>query len=156
MPSYGHLFAPGDQRGEHLLAYLESLGAGAAGPRLQEGAREAPVAGGSGVAARGRTLFATYCTGCHGAAGRGDGPLAAAFGDRPAMDLGKGAPWLVSWGAGAVPLRDGLARAIRYGIEGTEMPGHETLGEAAIIDLAAYVEEELIAGDGSPGGEVQL
>jgi len=39
--------------------------------------------------ARGATLYAAYCAGCHGPEGRGDGPVAATIGMRP-TDLGSG------------------------------------------------------------------
>lgn len=152
MPSYAHLFVPGDRRGEELVAYLESLGVlgaaeapqpyGTALVRRVSSTRGESASGvvGAGVLARGRALFGLYCATCHGVEGRGDGPLAAALGRKPAMDLRKGAPWLLSWGAGAPPLREELANAIRWGIEGTDMPGHETLGDRDVADLAAWVE----------------
>jgi len=37
--------------------------------------------------ARGATLYAAYCAGCHGSEGRGDGPVAATIGMRP-TDIG--------------------------------------------------------------------
>ena len=43
-----------------------------------------PVAGGYGVAARGRGDYATYCAPCHGSRGGGDGPLAQMLVPRPA------------------------------------------------------------------------
>lgn len=43
-----------------------------------------PVAGGYGVAARGRGDYATYCAPCHGSRGGGDGPLARMLVPRPA------------------------------------------------------------------------
>jgi cytochrome c oxidase cbb3-type subunit 2 len=152
MPSYAHLFAPGDPRGEELVAYLESLGVlgAVAAPQPHDTALARDFSStrrgsasrvvGAGVPARGRALFGLYCATCHGVDGRGDGPLAAALGRKPAMDLRKGAPWLLSWGAGAPPLREELAKAIRWGIEGTNMPGHETLGDRDVADLAAWVE----------------
>ena len=173
MPSYAHLFAPRDPRGEELVAYLESLGVlgaveapqphGNALARSVSSTRGGSASGavGAGVPARGRALFGLYCATCHGVEGRGDGPLAAALGRKPAMDLRKGAPWLLSWGAGAPPLREELAKAIRWGIEGTNMPGHETLGDRDVADLAAWVEvmveEEFIGGAGlaSTPGEVR-
>ena len=48
----------------------------ATGP-IEQGAREAPV---------GSNLFRTYCATCHGASGRGDGPIAAYL-RKPPADL---------------------------------------------------------------------
>lgn len=39
---------------------------------------------------RGGELFAIYCQPCHGEAGRGDGPVAEHFGERPPADLVEG------------------------------------------------------------------
>lgn len=154
MPGYAHLFGPGDRRGEDLVSFLESLGAGAGEDEAAGSApRPKPRGVENGRAWRGRASFATYCVACHGADARGDGPLAEALGRAPAMDLRKGLPWLVSWGAGAPPLREGLAQVIRYGIEGTEMPGHETLDERTVADLAAYVEEVIQLAGAGPRSE---
>jgi mono/diheme cytochrome c family protein len=42
-------------------------------------ARKNPVAADAESLARGKTLFGVYCTPCHGAAGKGDGPVAPRF-----------------------------------------------------------------------------
>lgn len=42
------------------------------------------VAGGAGEGGPGRILYLTYCQSCHGVAGRGDGPAAAALREPPA------------------------------------------------------------------------
>jgi cytochrome c oxidase cbb3-type subunit 2 len=149
MPSYDHLFEAGDRRGEDLVAYLENLGVQDA----HESALRAPSLDAmtpDGDASRGAPAFDLYCARCHGVDGRGGGPLAPVFGSKPAMNLRKGAPWLVSWGAGAPPLHEGLSAVIRHGIAGTEMPGHEALPARTIADIAAYVEQELIPGVRSP------
>ncbi|HEX6203599.1 MAG TPA: cbb3-type cytochrome c oxidase subunit II, partial [Thermoanaerobaculia bacterium] len=133
MPSYAHLVAGGGGRGEDLAAYLASLGAGSERPPAL--VRRPP---GPPSPARGAHLFAAWCSPCHGSGGRGDGPLAAAV-HRPAMDLGKGRPWAISWGPGQEPLEVGVARVVRNGIPGTSMPGHEFLTEQQVADLAAHV-----------------
>lgn len=133
MPSYRHLFAGDGRRGSDLVAYLATLGAGGERPAAAPPRPPRPAS-----IARGRHLFAAWCAPCHGAAGRGDGPLAAAL-HRPAMDLAKGPPWSVSWGAGQPPLEEGLARVVRQGIPGTSMPGHEWLSDQQVADLAAFV-----------------
>jgi mono/diheme cytochrome c family protein len=48
---------------------------------FQQGAR--PAAAGNGID-EGRIQFITYCSSCHGSAGRGDGPVADALKVRPA------------------------------------------------------------------------
>lgn len=48
-------------------------------------ARKNPVPAGPESAARGAKLYAVYCTPCHGAGGKGDGPVTPRF--MPAPDL---------------------------------------------------------------------
>ena len=142
MPSYPTLFAHGSTRGDDLVAYLSSLGAALARERY-EVTRTAPL---SDLASRlataspkhGAMLFARHCAPCHGGNGRGNGPLAEAM-RTPAMDLTRDQFTLVSWGAGSEPLDLGLARAIRFGIANTSMPGHETLGDREVADLVVFV-----------------
>jgi len=70
MPSYAHLFE--DERGEALVAYLNSLGRGGEEERwrLVQDASFGSLDGGS--ATRGEILFGRYCAVCHGAEGTGD------------------------------------------------------------------------------------
>ena len=139
MPAYGHLFDGGDRRGQDLVAYLESLGARWSGERhLEVQTFDPPGELGEGDAARGAETFGRHCATCHGSDGRGDGPLASEV-DGRALDLGKPGFWLVSWGAGRGSLGEGLARLIRWGLPGSDMPGHETLRADQIADLVAYV-----------------
>ena len=160
MPSYAHLFAAGDRRGADLVAYLDSLGSGTGEARWRTISswplRPLPA----GSAGRGGRLFALYCAACHGAGGRGDGPLAAAV-RRPAMDLAKGGFWLVSWqaaeagggsaGTAAGPRLDReLARLVRFGLAGSPMPGHEWLTRRQVADLVAFVHT-LADGNGTDG-----
>lgn len=142
MPSYDHLFADDSRRGDDLVAYLASLGTKNQEP-WYAGVRAIDVgtAAHDGSPAPGRKLFGDYCAPCHGAVGRGDGPLAAEV-YRPAMNLQKGAFWLIDQGTGdAEPRREGLARLIKFGMPGTSMPGHEYLTDDQIADLVAFVDD---------------
>jgi len=146
MPPYAHLFAEGERRGEDLIAYLMSLGAGDEVARYQAiRAQRFDPDPATGDAGAGRRLFLHWCLPCHGVEGRGDGPLAALFA-RPAANLRKGPLWSVSWGAGAEPLAIGVARVVKFGLAGTSMPGHETLRDAEVADLVAYVLSLVDAG----------
>ncbi len=133
MPSYAHLFAPGERRGDDLVEYLASLGAGQGSLRLARLALAAGPTPVGGDAAFGQRRFAALCAACHGASGRGDGPLAAHF-PQPALDLTRER-------LNRVADRDlaGLARLIRWGAPGTAMAGHETLSQHEIAGLAAAV-----------------
>jgi cytochrome c oxidase cbb3-type subunit 2 len=137
MPSYAYLAEDG--RDSDLVAYLASLGNGS-GPQHYAAALHEPVpAPGSGDAGRGAPLFARFCSPCHGTTGHGDGPLAPDLGS-PATNLTKGPFWFISWGPGAPPEEEGIARAIRFGIAGTSMPGHEYLSDRDVADLVAAVQ----------------
>lgn len=130
MPSYAHLFAGDGQRGRDLVAYLMSLGARTAVERSKLSAAEPIVPPPLPPSpARGEALFATWCAACHGAGGRGDGPLAGKLND-PFVDLRR--PRLVS--------SVHLTRTIRHGLPPLSMPGHEWFSDQQVADLVAYVE----------------
>lgn len=80
-------------------------------------------------ARRGRELFSANCANCHGALGRGDGPVAATLEDdagRPAppADLTTGL-----WKGGPLPVD--LFRTLSTGMDGTPMPA---FGEGLSIE----------------------
>jgi cytochrome c oxidase cbb3-type subunit 2 len=131
MPSYARLFAPGETRGEDLLAYLQSLGAGTETERAATIAQwsPAPQAIHTATTPAGAALFARLCVQCHGPSGRGDGPAAARLQAKVA-DLS--AP-------GMDRDETRLARLILFGRPGTAMAGHETLADRDVVSLARYV-----------------
>lgn len=136
MPSYAHLFEGDGRRGHDLVAYLMSLGASTAVERWTlTGSETVPTL--SGSAERGRVLFGEYCAVCHGAEGRGDGPLAAKLND-PKANLRKGR--FAALRPGAEPQAVGLARIVRHGLPPTAMPGHEWLTDRQVSDLVAFVQ----------------
>jgi cytochrome c oxidase cbb3-type subunit 2 len=142
MPSYSYLFRNGDPRGPQLIDYLTSLGRETQVERQQliSGYHPSEDLMRSGSSERGAKIFARFCSVCHGPGGEANTELASEFG-RPAMNLRKGSFWIVSWGGDAEPLELGLARLIKFGAVGTEMPGHEWLRDREIADLVAYVLE---------------
>lgn len=135
MPSYAHLFSGADGRGEALVAYLAALGADTIDLRQRQIAAWQPDASAAISPAASAQLFQRLCTPCHGAAGRGDGPLAPQLVLRPA-------DWQTSrWrhvpaGADSEVV---LSRIIKFGILGLAMAGHEYLPDAEIVGLARYV-----------------
>ena len=133
MPSYARLFDGDGQRGHDLVAYLNSLGAATAVERWQLNMEER-VAPRPASAARGASLFAAYCAACHGAEGRGDGPLAASLHD-PYVNLRRPAFHSIRQ-----PDDAAIARVIRHGLPPTSMPGHEWLTARQIADLVAWVK----------------
>lgn len=131
MPSYAHLFEDG--RGEDLVRYLKLSGVGATADVMARAAAWKPD--GSGDGEDGEALFATHCAACHGAEGYGNGALAGLF-IRPPANLAKG-PFI--WTAAGLGQGLRTARAIKFGITGTDMPGHEVLTDAQVNALAAEV-----------------
>lgn len=130
MPSYSHLFS--DDRGDDLVAYLSSLGMEQYGDRLKQIAAWKPNE--TTVGNDGKTRFSMHCAVCHGTTGHGNGSMAGHF-QKPPANLVEG-PFI--WSAENNHSDDRLARIIKFGIPGTDMPGHETLSDQDIATLRAY------------------
>jgi cytochrome c oxidase cbb3-type subunit 2 len=98
-------------------------------------------------------MFARWCAVCHGPTGRGDGELARRF-RKPPANLTDG-PLL--WTAPPDGREPKVARVIKFGLPGTDMPGHEVLTDAQIADLTAYVLRLRRLGEerARPGSAVQ-
>ena len=139
MPRYDRLFKPGDGRGEALVAYLCSLGAQTVPERLESIARWRPSTDAVRLSHSPQAterLYSRLCAGCHGAQGKGDGPLAASLGTTPPDFSGTG--WRHQPEAGESQ-RVSVARIIKFGIIGTPMAGHEYLDDQEVLGLADYV-----------------
>jgi cbb3-type cytochrome c oxidase subunit II len=128
MPSYAHLF--NDQRGDDLVDYLKSLGAERAFEIIGEREKWQP----SMIAkqADAKHLFANHCAACHGGDARGGGKLASRL-IRPPTNLADG-PYLWTAGEGKDAWQR-VARTIKFGLPGTDMPGHEVFDDAMIRAL---------------------
>lgn len=134
MPVYASLFD--DSRGGDLIAYLQAAAAGWSGEKVVNPAEWQPTPGRAAIdPERGGKLFARLCVACHGPQGTGDGPLAKKL-VKPPVNLVAG-PFL--WTAGNGPLELKTARVVKFGLLGTDMPGHEVLTDAEVQDLSAYV-----------------
>lgn len=137
MPAYPHLFVHGDPRGDALVAYLASLGGETLAERLTQTADWLPSAEAIASAnlLRGRALFALTCLPCHGADGRGDGPLVPSLSRRP-PDLTR-----PTWTNLPPSLADPdrllrTARLVRFGLPGTLMAGVEYFRDEDVVSLA--------------------
>lgn len=129
MPSYAHLFQ--DERGDDLVAYLGSLGMERFPQRIEQ-INEWQLSETTGNG-NGEELFSQHCAVCHGTEGQGDG-IKAALLSRPPANLAQG-PF--AWSANTTT----LPRIIKFGIPGTDMPGHETLEDQDVSALRAYLIE---------------
>jgi cbb3-type cytochrome c oxidase subunit II len=133
MPSYALLFA--DARGNDLLAYLSTL-RGPGGPQqLQRQAAWSPTPAAleNANAEEGERLYQQDCATCHDAQG--------------ATRL----HWLDSWNKTPQTLRElreyashqrlpRLAQIAKFGIPGTDMPGHEYRNDQQIASLALFLK----------------
>ncbi|MBB5352541.1 cytochrome c oxidase cbb3-type subunit 2 [Haloferula luteola] len=126
MPSYAHLFE--DDRGADLIAWLMSDQEDARewrGVRSLEWRPEGEPEG------EGSRLFAAHCAVCHGPEGRGDGEFAKRWVRQPANLVEGPFVWTVDAST--------VARAIHWGLPGTDMPGHELLSDGETLALAKWV-----------------
>lgn len=128
MPSYAHLF--NDDRGDALIAYLKQSGIGSTLPLIETQAAWTPRGSSRGINAK--ALFQRHCTVCHGPAGNGIGPAATALGVPP-TNLHSGPFIRTGHSADATAA---IARVIKFGVIGSEMPGHETLTNDQILSLS--------------------
>jgi cytochrome c oxidase cbb3-type subunit 2 len=140
MPPYGFLFRDG--RGQDLVAYLESLRAPDLSAHLEQERAWRPSARAreQASAAEGERLFRQDCAGCHSPEGRTRMAWAGRFREVPA-DLPRG-PWrYVSVSEPHERLLDELTRITKFGIAGTDMPGHEYLPDREIASLGMWMAE---------------
>ncbi len=136
MPSYRYLFTePQGDRGEDLLAYVESLQSAGSPAHLRATAASwqphpAPDSQAEAPAV-GARLFADYCATCHDAHGRARTQWGSSFHRLPPLLAGQYRP-----GAdGVLPLE----RLIKFGLPGTDMPGHEYFSDDEVAVIARYV-----------------
>lgn len=136
MPSYAHLF--GDDRGDALLAYVESLGATKLEARLKiQSAWHLPDQA-NGENLDGARLLQEFCLTCHSAAGAVRQTWGNRFKRLP-PDFASGpfayapATTDVEW------RRHRIAEIIKFGLPGTDMPGHEYLPDVEIAAMAGHI-----------------
>ncbi|HEY8962033.1 MAG TPA: cbb3-type cytochrome c oxidase subunit II, partial [Luteolibacter sp.] len=135
MPSYARLLEDG--RADDLIAWLRQDAAGQAVEVWSASSKWRPEHVPVGDLERGRERFARDCAVCHGTEGRGDGRLAQAM-RTPPRNLIAGPFGLSSAKPEEEPFVP-VMRVIRFGIPGTDMPGHETWTDQTLADVAAWV-----------------
>jgi len=135
MPSYPHLFANGDIRGEALVAFLCSLGSDTSDRRAQQIGVWEPALNAQPDRKSAPVLYRADCAACHGEQGGGDGPMAQVFGGKSKCQL---QPTALSPANGGNPFST-LPRIIKFGIPGTQMPGYETLTDSEVLGLTHYI-----------------
>jgi cytochrome c oxidase cbb3-type subunit 2 len=138
MPSYGFLFR--DQRGNDLVAYLSSLkGDGAEQHLAQERSWHLPAAAVAVAnASQGGRVFQRYCATCHEAGGQTRWEMSF---KRMPPDLTVGPYSHVSPSDNAARRMDRLAQIAKFGIPGTDMPGHEYLPDKDVASLSLWLSQ---------------
>lgn len=140
MPSYGFLFR--DERGNDLVAYLESLHAEGAAQHIAAERQWQPSSTADAHAdlADGRRLYQRDCANCHAADGATLRAWRASFKQLPA-NLAEG-PYSY------LPVSDSpqqrmihLAQIVKFGIPGTDMPGHEYLSDADVASIRLWLSQ---------------
>lgn len=141
MPNYGFLF--NDERGDDLVAYLESLnGAGRNAQQRELEERWQPSLNmfAQADAYDGEALYQRDCATCHDANGATRHAWKAQFRHVP-TDLAKG-PFNTGPSADTAQQRSNdLARITKFGIAGTDMPGHEYLSDRDVASLSVWLEQ---------------
>jgi cbb3-type cytochrome c oxidase subunit II len=140
MPSYSYLFHNGDTRGDDLVAYLSSLrGTGTAQHLAQERAWQ-PTASSTkrASASEGADLFVKECATCHTAEGTTRQTWQTDFKRLPPNLTSD--PWL-HLRPSDPPNR--LSQIIKFGIPGTDMPGHEYLSDQDIASIVLWLKSTM-------------
>ncbi len=88
---------------------------------------------------RGQASYTTYCSGCHGAQGDGQGPAARFLEPKP-RDFTKGKVKFASVPAGEMPQDADLYRTITKGLHGTSMPSWNLLPKSEVDDIIEYIK----------------
>jgi mono/diheme cytochrome c family protein len=102
--------------------------------------------------ALGKETYDTYCSGCHGLAGDGNGPAARHLDPKP-RDLRVGILKFASVPSGQPPHDDDYLRVITHGLDGTAMPSFRLVPEEERRALVAYVRTFVTAPDPKGPGE---
>lgn len=142
MPSFAFLFR--DERGNDLVAYLESLSTAGAQKHIsaEEAWNPSDAAWAQANAADGQRLYGLYCATCHSVDGRTRAAWQASFKRLP-PDLAAG-PYFYLPPPGMVKERMiRLAQITRFGIPGTDMPGHEYLADNEIASLSLWLSQNM-------------
>jgi cytochrome c oxidase cbb3-type subunit 2 len=140
MPSYAFLFR--DRRGDDLVSYLVSL-QGSALPQHrieEENWLPSSAAMKAASAKDGAQGFRRYCATCHDAGGQTR--WADGFRRRP-PDLTVGPYLHLSFSGDLAQRRDRLARIVKFGIQGTDMPGHEYLSDSEIASISLWLSQQI-------------
>lgn len=144
MPSYAYLFR--DRRGDDLVAYLESLQSPPGNRETalhraeQKAWRLSSEDYATGSAEQGAQLFSLYCATCHAAGGGTRSAWRTSFKNLPPV-FAKGSTLPATSSVSWRDRRPCLARIIKFGLPGADMPGHEYFSDRQIASLSLWLAE---------------
>jgi cytochrome c oxidase cbb3-type subunit 2 len=135
MPRFDYLFR--DSRGNDLIAFLVSLKNSG---HWNEAANwlPSPDAQAKGANMDGGKLFAQHCATCHASGGVARTEWSIAFHRMP-PDLLKDPFLHISAQDSSGQVHLDIARIAKFGLEGTDMAGHEYLSDEQLLAIADYV-----------------
>ncbi len=99
----------------------------------------------------GRDVYGTYCVGCHGEKGDGNGPAARFLDPRP-RDFRLGRLKFASVASGDPPRDDDYLRTIKHGLSGTAMPSFALLTDQERAAVLSYVRGFIDPSNRDPAG----
>ena len=145
MPSYRYLFRDG--RGEALVAYVANLKSSGSDAHLSDvTATWAPTGTSASTEhSGGQILFEHYCATCHIESGKVRDAWGPSFKRLPPI-LNEDQLRIVPRAAPSTLRKLRIARIIKFGIPGTDMPGHEYLPDSQIATLSNWVAQISAAG----------
>lgn len=157
MPSYAYLFK--DERGADLVAYVKSLGQTNVAQHLVDAQTHwhlPSFAATDTDQIQGADLLREHCSTCHAKDGaarlRWQGDL-----KRLPPDLFQGAFTYVPDTAPLSWRRERIAQIIKFGLPGTNMPGHEYLSDFAIAEMVhEIIRQRSPSGIKHPGSSTEL
>jgi mono/diheme cytochrome c family protein len=88
----------------------------------------------------GRRVYETYCIGCHGQTGLGDGEASIFLNPKPRNFVNGQFKFFYFGEAGPLPSDDSLKITIRNGIQGAAMPAFPLLTDQEISDVTTYLK----------------
>ena len=144
MPAYKQLFRD-SSRGEDLVAYLSSLKSGdyPSHIRVEQAWQPSSESVTAASVVAGAHLFAAYCGTCHEPDGATRSAWRISF-RRVPPDLRAG-PWLHLSASDTSAERElQLAQIIKFGVPGTDMPGHEYLSDLDVSAIALWVNRSMV------------
>ena len=138
MPRFDYLF--NDSRGGDLIAYLASLNDSGHWNGIAKW-QSAPGSQSRAAGLDGGKLFAEHCATCHSSDGVARRKWSSSFRRIP-PDLDRDALQHVTPQATPEEMHAEIARIAKFGIQGTDMPGHEYLPDEQIEAMVDYVARQ--------------